>query len=524
VSQTRCQVGFQVCACAAGAMGACCTTAGAAAISSGQEGPSTGTSVRKLPSLMLRRDVKEGGIGRGQFILARPGKILDAYAIDKKKLGEGSYGSVCRATHKATKSVRAIKTIPRGKPRNIDRVKREIAIMKVMDHPGITKLYETFEDSRNIYLSMELCHGGELFERIVRDGRFSEPKAAKVMQQVLRAICYMHKQGIAHRDLKPENLLLQSQDPIEDNVVKIIDFGLSSKYEAGKPMKTRAGSPYYVAPEVLGSAYDNKCDIWSMGVILYIMLCGYPPFTGKSDAEVLQKVSLGFFEFKPQDWRCVSDDAKVLITWLMKKNPEDRFSAEQALRHIWIAHTAPKAPAVTLEEGLVERLHAFRLRSKFMKAALHVIAGQLDESRIQGLRDVFVKFDENGDGLITLSELRRGLQQAGIRIPQPDVEDIMDSVDCDGSGEIDYTEFLAATLEKQQYIDEDVCWSAFSLFDLDRDGKITSSELKRVLDKTSTRSAVELVREVDVNNDGHIDFQEFMKMMRGSKVLPESAP
>jgi calcium-dependent protein kinase len=289
-------------------------------------------------------------------------------------------------------------------------------------------------------------------------------------------------------------------------------------------MKTRAGSPYYVAPEVLGSAYDDKCDLWSMGVILYIMLCGYPPFAGRSDAEVLQKVSLGFFEFKPQDWKCVSDDAKVLITWLMKKNPEDRFSAEQALHHIWIAHKAPKAPVLTLQEGLVERLHAFRLRSKFMKAALHVIAGQLDESRIRDLRDVFVSFDTNGDGLITHSELRRGLQQAGIRIPKPDVEDIMDSVDCDGSGEIDYTEFLAATLEKQQYIDEDVCWSAFSLFDLNRDGKITSNELKQVLGKTSTRSAVELVRQVDVNNDGSIDFQEFMKMMRGSRVLPVSEP
>jgi len=505
-------------------MGACCAATGEAVVAAEQEGPSRGPSVRRLPSLLPHRHVKDGGIGRAQFIIDRPGKIADAYAMDRRKLGEGSYGSVCRATHKATKAVRAIKTIPKAKLRNLDRVKREIAIMKMMDHPGIIKLYETFEDGRNIYLCMEICSGGELFERIVRDGRFSEPQAAAVMQQVLRAICYMHKQGVAHRDLKPENFLLQNQDPIEDNVVKIIDFGLSGKYEAGKPMKTRAGSPYYVAPEVLGSLYDNKCDIWSVGVILYIMLCGYPPFQGKNDAEVLQKVSLGLYEFRPQDWRYVSEDAKVLITCLMKKSPVDRFAAEQALRHTWIAHKAPTAPAVALQGDLVDKLRGFRLRNKFMKAALHVIAGQLDETKIRGLRDIFVKLDVNGDGLITHSELRRGLQQAGIQIPRPDVEDIMDSVDCDGSGEIDYTEFLAATIEKQQYVDEAVCWNAFSLFDVNCDGKITSSDLKQMLDKTSTRSAVELVRQADANNDGSIDFQEFMKMMRGSRVLPGSAP
>lgn len=334
----------------------------------------------------------------------------------------------------------------------------------------------------------------------------------------------MHKQGIAHRDLKPENFLLQNQEPVTRNVVKIIDFGLSSKFEAGKPMKTRAGSPYYVAPEVLRSCYDNKCDLWSVGVILYILLCGYPPFQGKSDMEVLQKVTSGHFEFRFQDWKNVSEDAKMLITYLMKKNPEERFTAEQALRHTWIANISPQAPAVTLEEGLVDRLRAFRLRNKFVKAALHIIAAQLDESRICELRDVFVSLDTNSDGLLTHSELRRGLQQAGIRLPGPNLEEIMDGVDLDGSGEIDYTEFLAATLEKAQYMQEDVCWSAFSLFDLNRDCKISSKELKKVLDKTSTQSAADLMKEVDVNQDGSIDFQEFMVMMRGTVAHPDSAP
>jgi len=306
--------------------------------------------------------------------------------------------------------------------------------------------------------------------------------------------------------------------------VKIIDFGLSSKFEAGIPMKTRAGSPCYVAPEVLNSNYDNKCDLWSVGVILYIFLCGYPPFQGRSDMEVLQQVTFGRFEFEYQDWRNVSEDAKTLITYLMKKSPQERFSAEQSLRHTWIANRAPQAPAAVLEQGLVDRLRAFRLRNKFVKAALHIIAAQLDESRICGLRDAFVSLDTNNDGLLTHSELKRGLQQAGIRLPGPDLEEIMDGVDVDGSGAIDYTEFLAASLEKAQYIQEDVCWNAFSLFDLNRDGNISPRELKKLLDKTSTQSAAELMKEADVNQDGSVDFQEFMVMMRGIVANPDSVP
>jgi calcium-dependent protein kinase len=457
---------------------------------------------------------KESSLQPSLFVLDRPGKVADSYALDQKKLGEGSYGSVCRGTHKTTKAVRAIKTVPKEKLRNLDRIKREISIMKTIDHPGIVKLFETFEDKRGIHLCMELCTGGELFERIVKEGRFSEPSAATVMQQVLRAVHYLHKHGVCHRDLKPENFLLQTKDAIKDNVVKIIDFGLSSRFVEGKPMKTRAGSPIYVAPEVLGGSYDHKCDLWSTGVIMYILLCGYPPFQGNSDIEVLQKVTTGKVEFRHQDWKNVSEDARNLIVKLMRRSPAERSSAEEALRHPWIDQKAPRAPASTLEQAMVERLSAFRQRNKFMKAALHAIASQLDGRQIRGLRNVFVSLDANGDGLLAAGELRKGLNQAGIVLGGPDIEDIVDGVDVDGNGEINYSEFLAATMAKSHYMQEDVCWRAFNLFDLDRDGKITSKELKNFLYKTSTQSAAELVSSADSNGDGSVDFQEFMTMLR----------
>merc|ERR1712190_300547 len=154
--------------------------------------------------------------------------------MDKKKLGEGSYGTVCKARNKSTSAIRAVKTISKAQMKNIDRFKQEIAIMKMMDHPNIIKLFETFEDHRNIYLVMELCTGGELFDRIIDSGHFTEVQAAITMQHMFRAIYYMHEQHICHRDLKPENFLFVNKDPIEKCTLKVIDFGLACKYEAGK--------------------------------------------------------------------------------------------------------------------------------------------------------------------------------------------------------------------------------------------------------------------------------------------------
>merc|ERR1712113_220781 len=274
------------------------------------------------------------------------------------------------------------------------------AIMKIMDHPNIIKLYETFEDHRNIYLVMELCTGGELFDRIIEAGHFTEVQAAILVQQIIRAIFYMHENHVCHRDLKPENFLFQSKDAIEKPSLKIIDFGLSCKFDQNQVLTTKAGTPYYVAPQVLGGKYDQLSDLWSVGVIMYVMLCGYPPFFGETDAEVLSKVRLGNFSFNAADWKNVSEDAKNLIRMLLKMNPRDRYTAEQALNHDWIKNKAPKATDSPLRETFVENLRGFRKHDKFKKAALNVIAQQLEEKQIDDLRKVFTTLDKNGDGLL----------------------------------------------------------------------------------------------------------------------------
>jgi calcium-dependent protein kinase len=190
------------------------------------------------------------------------------------------------------------------------------------------------------------------------------------------------------------------------------------------------------------------------------------------------------------------------------------------MNHVWIKNKAPKAQAVPLQASLVDNLKGFRSTNKLKKAALHVIAGQLDESQIKNLRTVFLQLDDNGDGLLSVQEMRDGLAKAGLKDIPPDLQQIMEQVDSDGSGVIDYTEFLAATLDKKAYIQEDVCWSAFRVFDRNGDGKISMAELEQCLAGGDVEAAMganavkELMKEVDTNGDGEIDFQEFMQMMR----------
>ncbi|CAE7407104.1 CPK2 [Symbiodinium natans] len=253
---------------------------------------------------------------------------------------------------------------------------------------------------------------------------------------------------------------------------------------------------------------------------MFVLLCGYPPFFGDSDQEVLSKVKMGNFSFNPADWKNVSEDAKDLIRNLLKMNPRDRFTADQALQHEWIKLKAPKAQNVSLQSNFVDNLRGFRSQNKLKKAALHIIAGQLNEDQIKQLRDIFMMIDGNGDGYLTVNELKEGLSKAGLKDIPGDLLQIMQEVDSDGSGNIDYTEFLAATLDKRMYIQEDVCWSAFRVFDRNGDGKISMDELQQVLcngdveEVVGTKAIAELMLEVDGNGDGFIDFKEFMSMMR----------
>lgn len=208
------------------------------------------------------------------------------------------------------------------------------------DHPNIIKVYEFYQDPRFFYMVIELCTGGELFERIQNEHNFNEKTAAKIMYQVLSAVNYCHKNKVVHRDLKPENVMYESLKP--DSLLKLVDFGTSTVFDPKEKMKQKIGTPFYIAPEVLDQKYDEKCDIWSCGVIMYILLCGRPPFGGQNDQQIMDKVKEGEVSFEAQEWEKVSKDAKNLILNMLNKDPNHRYSADQCLQDHWIKNNTEK--------------------------------------------------------------------------------------------------------------------------------------------------------------------------------------
>mmetsp|Transcript_19590 Transcript_19590/g.36688 ORF Transcript_19590/g.36688 Transcript_19590/m.36688 type:complete len:498 (+) Transcript_19590:98-1591(+) len=459
------------------------------------------------------------------FTHTNPGRIDDYYDMDRKLLGEGSYGQVVKAKDKNTNVQRAIKAIDTSKISDAKRFEDEVAIQQMLDHPNIVKLFEVFKDAKRVYLVMELCTGGELFDRILEEAErkgegsaFDERGAANYMQQILGAMRYLHDNCFVHRDIKPENFLLQNRT--RESPIKVIDFGLAKKFDKTKdpPMKTKAGTPYYVAPQVLMGSYDEKCDIWSCGVIAYILLCGYPPFYGDKDEDILRRVRRGDFEFPSPDWDEISAPGKDIIEKMLTMVPEDRPTAGEILEHRWLREHADK-PTGGIAKNLGDKLRVFRGVSKLKKVALTLIAQQLNEKDIEELKQTFQILDKNRDGTLTAQEIKEGMRQHKVSLPE-DLEESLRLIDTDGSGVIDYTEFIAATMSTKQYLKEEVVWSAFRTFDKDGDGKITRAELMSILkDDALTQEQLEgqidqMMKEVDLNNDGSISYHEFLTMMQ----------
>ena len=254
---------------------------------------------------------------------------LFRYHINPKELGHGHYGIVRKCMNRETKEWYAIKSIRKSKVSKIEVLKREIEILKEVRHPNIIELIDVYEDSKYLHIVTEMCTGGELFDRIIAktqsaEGHFSERDAAQLVWDILDAIQYCHQKGIVHRDLKPENFLYLTED--DSSPIKIIDFGLSRHDDANQGvMKTKVGTPYYVAPEVLRREYTKSCDIWSIGVITYILLCGYPPFYGDSDTEIFDSVRTGRFDFPSPEWDDISQLAKSFVKELLQKDPQNRY-------------------------------------------------------------------------------------------------------------------------------------------------------------------------------------------------------
>jgi len=450
-------------------------------------------------------------------------RIEDFIELQKEQLGAGGYGVVRIGKDKHTSNSYAVKLIP--KKREIDREKldKEIRIMAKLDHPNVVKLFQTFQDSRYVYLVLEMCQGGEVFDRIIKEKHFTEKDAATVMQQVFRGVHYTHSVDIVHRDLKPTNLMLLRQGPIKGNTVKVIDYGIAAEW-TGNLLVTKNGTLDYMAPELIdllswkSQGYGKELDVWSCGVILYVLLSGAMPFKGRNDQESFQKITQGKLSWRVFDKYKISEQARDIIAKLLRVNKNKRATMQEALQHPWIEHTAPSASSVNLSE-VVGNLENFSRANKLKRTALHLVARQTDDVKLERLRAVFMHIDTNRDGTLTLKELNEGLVSAGVADASA-LPDLAKKIDTDHSGSIDYTEFLAATLDRSLASQEAACWAAFRVFDKNDDQKISKEELIAVLQSRDVQHHVgkdsieHIMAEVDTNGDGEIDFDEFMAMMR----------
>lgn len=269
-------------------------------------------------------------------------KLEDEYEVGSE-LGRGGFAVVYAGKSKKTNEAVAIKVIEKNciDVSELQSLVREIDIMKKVNHPNVLKLIDIFETDTRVTLVTELVTGGELFYKIVERGSYSEADAADIVRQLVTGVEYLHGMGIAHRDLKPENLLC-SEGEGKGMVIKIADFGLSKMFNAGEVLKTSCGTPDYAAPEVLQTedTYSNAVDMWSVGVITYVLLCGYPPFYAKEQRELFTQILNADYEFPEEDWAQISEDAKDFIRHLLVVDPNERMTATQALHHKWLADDA----------------------------------------------------------------------------------------------------------------------------------------------------------------------------------------
>ncbi|GMI89081.1 calcium-dependent protein kinase 17 [Hibiscus trionum] len=457
-------------------------------------------------------------------VLGRPMEDIKSTYNIGKELGRGQFGVTRLCTNKTTGERFACKTIAKRKLANkedIEDVKREVQIMHhLTGQPSIVELKGAYEDKHSVHLVMELCAGGELFDRIIAKGHYTERAAASLLRTIVQIVHTCHSMGVIHRDLKPENFLLLSKE--EDSPLKATDFGLSAFYKPGEEFKEIVGSAYYIAPEVLKRKYGPEADIWSIGVILYILLSGTPPFYAESENGIFNAILRGHMDFNCDPWPKISSQAKDVVKRMLNSDPKKRLTASQVLSHPWIKEDG-EAPDTLLDNAVLNRLKQFKAMNQFKKVALRVIAGCLSEEEIMGLKEMFKGMDTDNSGTITLEELKQGLAKQGTKLSEYEVQQLMEAADADGNGTIDYDEFITATMHMNRMDREDHLYHAFQHFDKDNSGYITTEELDQALreyEMHDDRDIKEIISEVDADNDGRINYDEFVTMMRKGNPDP----
>uniref|UniRef100_A0A6U1ZVH7 Uncharacterized protein n=1 Tax=Trieres chinensis TaxID=1514140 RepID=A0A6U1ZVH7_TRICV len=397
-------------------------------------------------------------------------------------------------------------------PTFLSEMKNEIDLLKRLDHPNVVRAVETFDYKSQIFMVLELCSGGDLHSR----DPYNENDACRIICSVLNAVEYMHGRYVTHRDLKYENIMFTSNRPDAD--VKIIDFGLSEKYGKSDPnsRKGGVGTIFTMAPEAFSGNYEFKSDVWSVGVIAFMLLSSQIPFYAKDKPKVVRKILTCRYRMKEKAWKNVSDAARDFVKSLLKVDPETHPSAIFALQDPWLEFvlqegaTAPEDVLRNIQKSMCK----YAGYSTLKKLALMVVSHKSTSKEIGSLGKAFHQFDANRDGFITFEEFEEGL---GVDCGY-DLEELMEmfhGADLDGTGVLHYTEFLAATIEARGVIGRERLAEAFDRLDSDDSGYISTENLREILGHLPNDLIDEIIEEADLNNDHQISYDEFLAMWEG---------
>ena len=411
--------------------------------------------------------------------------ILDKYSIQKdfrKKyeyqslIGSGAFGKVRLYVDRDSRTFKyAIKTIKKNifKRHSIESIKREVDILRSLDHPNIVKYFETYEDECYLHIVMEYIAGDNLF-RVLTDQKgfkFTERTISKIITCLLKAVLFLHHNGIIHRDIKPENIVFVELNNF--NALKLIDFGLSIQQNAKKDNR-RVGTPYYMSPEMVRGNFNYASDVWSIGVILFIMVTGKQPFRGKSKEEVFEKIKKGAYDKNTLTRAKCSKEVKDLIKKMLVIEHTKRITVECALDHIWFKQFEKnKNINLVVDQEIIDSLKQFQYQNIFQKEIRFYLAKLCSDKEILKLKHAFLAIDKDNSGEIEYEEIPKIFNELNIEASDTELKNIFSSMDFHCDGKVNYSEFLAATISSINFNKEEKLWSAFKYFDTTDSGYIT---------------------------------------------------
>lgn len=473
--------------------------------------------IRRDSKLNSKKDIQ---FNAAYFVQENKESFENIYTLDENPIGSGAFAEVYIGKHKRTGDIRAIKVFDKSQISDEEIRSRavfdEVEILKSLDHPNILKVYEYFEDDKNYYIVMEFCEGGDIFDKIDRCGKVTEKYAAKVMKYLLIGINYLHSKQVVHRDIKPENILITNKASFKDMSIKIIDFNVATiKYD--RTLKGVTGTTDYMAPEVFSGVYNERCDIWSCGVVLYLMVSGQLPFPSPSDEEAEKAIKTQKLTFPSPLFDSISPSCKDFLSKLLHKNPRSRPSASEALNHPWLSlcnDTIDKR----LVSSTLKRMQSNSTTSKLKEVFTTFIVSQISKSSsLKKFEQIFLAMDSDKNGVITYDEL---VQIFSLEMKKEQAEQkaakMLSAVDNDGNGEIQFTEFLRVAVDHETLLSKENLRKAFCYFDKDGSDAIEKEELCEWLNAGGLIPddiVQELMQEADVNGDGIIDIAEFENLL-----------